>query len=163
MTRRLLPSTEPLVPNSANKKDVTCSSVRFIRLQISEILAKIVCQKSVKDPIKSGEVGANLLVSFTETLWRGNLVALRASSSQIGMLRVEQRKESVEEKVVTDDLSIVMLPDTGALHHVTLFDWLSNSIRRCFTLGLVGLCKFGFEVIGAGLGFVSKHRNRKRE
>lgn len=38
----LLPSTDPEVPNSANIKLVTCSSLLFMRLQISGILAKIV-------------------------------------------------------------------------------------------------------------------------
>ena len=42
MTSRFDPSTEPDVPNSANKNCVTCSSLRFIRLQISAIFAKIV-------------------------------------------------------------------------------------------------------------------------
>lgn len=42
ITNRLEPSTLPLVPNSANKNCVTCSSVRFIRLQISAMLAKMV-------------------------------------------------------------------------------------------------------------------------
>lgn len=42
MTSRRLPSVEPLVPNSANRNAVTCSSDRFMRLQISARLAKMV-------------------------------------------------------------------------------------------------------------------------
>lgn len=42
MTRRRDPSTEPDVPNSANKNWVTCSSERFILLAISAMFAKMV-------------------------------------------------------------------------------------------------------------------------
>lgn len=42
ITKRLLPSTLPLVPNSANRNWVTWSSCLFIFLQISLMLAKIV-------------------------------------------------------------------------------------------------------------------------
>ncbi len=41
MTRRPEPSTEPLVPISANMYWMTCSGCRCMRLQISETLAKM--------------------------------------------------------------------------------------------------------------------------
>ena len=42
MTSRLLPSTEPLVPSSANRYAVTCSSDLFMRLQMSARFPKMV-------------------------------------------------------------------------------------------------------------------------
>jgi hypothetical protein len=67
-----------------------------------------------------GEDG--LLVSFTETLrWR-DLVALDAVAGKIGVLRVEEGEESVEEHVVLDGGCVVVRPDAGALDHVALLD-----------------------------------------
>lgn len=68
-----------------------------------------------------GNVGKDgLLVAFTETLWRGDLIALCAGASQVGMRRVEQGEEAVQEQVVRDGRRRVVLPDARALHHVTL-------------------------------------------
>ena len=68
-----------------------------------------------------GNVGEDgLLVSFAETLrWR-DLVALDAVTSKIGMLRVEESEESVQEHVVLDGSCVIVRPDAGALHHVSL-------------------------------------------
>jgi hypothetical protein len=72
-----------------------------------------------------GDVGEDgLLVSFTETLRRRDLVALDAVAGEIGMLRVEEGEESVQEHVVLDGSCVLVRPDTGALHHVALLDLL---------------------------------------
>ena len=96
-----------------------------------------------------GDVGEDsLLVSFTETLrWR-DLVALDAVASKIGMLRVEESKESVQEHVVLDGGCVIVRPDTGALHHVSLLYFLLLS-SGCLLLGSIAtsgseLC---FEII----------------
>lgn len=45
-----------------------------------------------------GNVGEDgLLVAFTETLWRGDLVALGAGAGEVGVLRVEKREETIEQ------------------------------------------------------------------
>lgn len=84
---------------------------------------------------KVGEDG--LLVSFTHALRRWDLVALGARTGEVGMLRMEEREEAAQEEVVCNWSRGIVLPDAGALHHVTLlYLWLGSS-GLLFTLGLV--------------------------
>ena len=96
-----------------------------------------------------GDVGEDgLLVSFTETLRRGNLVALDAVAGEIGVLRVEESEESVQEHVVLDGGCVLVRPDASALHHVTLLDLVLFG-SRCLFLGGVTTSsgELGLEVI----------------
>ena len=96
-----------------------------------------------------GNVGEDgLLVSFTETLRRRDLVALDAVAGEIGVLRVEEGEESVQKHVVLDGSCVLVRPDTGALHHVALLDLLLFG-SGCLLLGSVatGSSELGLEVI----------------
>lgn len=96
-----------------------------------------------------GDVGKDgLLVSFTETLrWR-NLIALDAVAGKIGMLRVEEREESVEKHIVLDGGCVVVRPNTGALDQVALLNVILFG-SRCLLLSSVATSssKLGLEVI----------------
>jgi len=94
----------------------------------------------------------HLLVAFTETLWRRDLVALGTAGDEIWMLRVEQCEEAVQQQVVADRSCSIVCPDTSALHHVALFDRFSSGGRL---VGLLSrsLRELGFELIGIGLGY----------
>lgn len=96
-----------------------------------------------------GDVGEDgLLVSFTETLrWR-DLVALDAVTGEVGVLRVEESEESVQEHVVLDGGCVFVRPDAGALHHVALLDFLLFS-SGCLLLGGIATSsgELGLEVI----------------
>jgi hypothetical protein len=96
-----------------------------------------------------GDVGEDgLLVSFTETLGRRNLVALDAVAGEIGVLRVQKSEESVQEHVVLDGGCVLVRPDASALHHVTLLDLVLFG-SRCLFLGGVTTSsgELGLEVV----------------
>ena len=59
------------------------------------------------------------LVSFAETLGRRDLVTLGAAHGVIWVLLSQQAEESSEQQVVVDRAGLVVLPDTGALLHIT--------------------------------------------
>jgi hypothetical protein len=65
------------------------------------------------------------------------------------MLRVEEREETVEEEVVGDWGCRVVLPNTGALHHIAFLDFFLGSSGLLVALGLLttGSGKLSLEVI----------------
>jgi hypothetical protein len=94
-----------------------------------------------------GEDG--LLVAFTETLRRGDLVASCAGACEVGMCAVEECEEAVEQEVVGDGCGGVVLPDAGALDHVALLDFRLGGGCFLFAVGLFATsgCELGLEVI----------------
>lgn len=93
-----------------------------------------------------GEDG--LLVSFTETLGRWDLVALDAVAGKVGMLRVKEGEKSVQEHVVLDGGRALVRPDAGALHHVALLDLLLFNFG-CLLLSSIATSssELSFEVV----------------
>lgn len=66
-----------------------------------------------------GNVGKDgLLVTFTETLGRRDLVASGAAGCVVGVLLRQKAEETAQQQVVADGLCSVVLPDTSALVHV---------------------------------------------
>jgi hypothetical protein len=97
-----------------------------------------------------GEVGEDgLLVAFAHALWGRDLVALCARAGEVGMLRVEEREEAVQQEVVGDGRCRLVLPDAGALHHVAFLYFGFGGGGLLFALGLVasGSGELGFEVV----------------
>lgn len=97
-----------------------------------------------------GKIGENsLLVAFAHTLWGRDLVALCAGAGEVGMLRVEEREEAVQEEVVRDGSRRVVLPDAGALHHVALlyFGFGGSDLLLAFGLVSAGGSELGLEVV----------------
>jgi hypothetical protein len=96
-----------------------------------------------------GDVGEDgLLISFTETLRRRDLVALDAVAGKIGVLRVEEGEESVEEHVVLHGSCVVVRPDASALDHVALLNIVLLS-SGCLLLGSIATSssELGLEVV----------------
>lgn len=96
-----------------------------------------------------GDVGEDgLLVSFTETLRWGDLVALDAVAGEVGMLRVEKGKESVQKHVVLDGGCVLVRPDAGALHHIALLNhFLFGSGCLLFSGVATSGSELGLEVV----------------
>ena len=65
------------------------------------------------------------------------------------MLRVEEREEAVQQKVVCDGSRGVVLPDAGTLHHVALlYFWLgSRSLLLALSLVASSSSELGLEVV----------------
>jgi hypothetical protein len=97
-----------------------------------------------------GEVGEDsLLVAFAHALWGRDLVALCARAGEVGMLRVEEREEAVQQEVVGNGCCRLVLPDASALHHVAFLDFGFGGGGLLLAFGLVasGSGELSFEVV----------------
>ena len=95
-----------------------------------------------------GDVGENgTTVTFTQTLrWR-DLVRLGTAGEQVGVVTLDEGKETVDEKRVGDSLRRFVGPDTGASFEVALGDLvLLRALLRD-----IGLGQLRFEIAGVGL------------
>jgi hypothetical protein len=91
----------------------------------------------------------SLLVSFAKTLRRRDLVALSARRHEVGMLRVEQGEETVEQHVIRHSRRVLVLPNAGSLDHIALNLLLSRGlgvIALLFVSNFSG--ELGLEVVG---------------
>ena len=85
-------------------------------------------------------VGENgLLVSFSEALWRGDLVALGGAGRVVGVLLGQEREESVQEQVVLDQGGLVVAPDSSSRLEVSallILLWLLGLLLFLLALAL---------------------------
>lgn len=93
-------------------------------------------------------MGTHLLVAFAQTLRRGDLVRLCAGAGEVGVRRVQQGEEAVEQQIVLDRPGLLVLPDTGAADGITSLDGL---LLLLLLLVTAGLRQLGIEVLLGGL------------
>jgi hypothetical protein len=68
-----------------------------------------------------GDVGENgLLVTFAQTLWRWDLVALHSAASKVGVTVRQHEEEAAEKALIVDRLCLVVCPDSGALNKIAI-------------------------------------------
>lgn len=97
-----------------------------------------------------GNVGKDSTsVTLTQTLRRGNLVALRPAGQEIGMVALDEGEESRNEQRVGDRLGSVVGPDARAGLEVALRDFCLLLLG--FLLCDSGLGELGFKVAGVNL------------
>lgn len=68
------------------------------------------------------------------------------------MLRVQKRKEAVEQEVVVDWFGAIVCPQTRSLHHISCIFRLISSSSFAISFITRGFSKFRFEIIGVRLG-----------
>lgn len=96
-----------------------------------------------------GNVGENgTTVTFTQTLRRRDLVRLGTAGEHVGVVALDEGKETVDEERVRDGLRRFVGPDTGASFKVALGD-LVLLVRTL--LRDIGLGQLGFEIACVGL------------
>lgn len=96
-----------------------------------------------------GDIGENgTTVTFTQTLRRRDLVRLGTAGEHVGVVALDEGKETVDEERVGDGLRRFVGPDTGASFKVALGD-LILLVRAL--LRDIGLGQLGFEIARVGL------------
>lgn len=97
-----------------------------------------------------GDVGENgTTVTFTQTLRRWDLVRLGTAGEHVGVVALDEGKETVDEERVGDGLRRFVGPDTGASFEVALGDLVLLLVRAL--LRDIGLGQLGFEIAPVGL------------
>lgn len=97
-----------------------------------------------------GDVGENgTTVTFTQTLRRRDLVRLGPAGEHVGVVALDEGKETVDEERVRDSLRRFVGPDTGASFKVALGDLVRLLLRAL--LRDISLGQLGFEIARVGL------------
>lgn len=107
-----------------------------------------------------GNVGEDgLLVTFTQTLGRRDLVALHSTATKVGVAIRKHGEETAEQALVVDRLCLVVCPDAGTLNEVALLQTalglrgllLGGVVCQDLLLVTARGCELGLKVVDGGL------------